>query len=814
MIRPKASNIKVGIFGKNHDMWDMIRPETTNMKIRLSDNNDNLWDMSRPEKTNVKIRFAGDNDNLWDMIRPEDTNTRLRFVGDNENIWDMVGTEDTNMKIRLSGNNDNLWDMIRPEDTNTEIRFAGNNDNLWDMIRPEDANTRLRFVGDNENIWDMVGTEDTNMKIRLSGNNDNMWDMIRPEATNIRIKFPSNNENFWGMIRPETTNTNIRFPGNNDNLWEIKRPVVANMNIRLPGNNDNLWDMIRPEDTNMNIRFAGDNDNFWETVRPEATNVKIRLPENNKNIWDRLFQFNPFTPKLVKQGVCPIPSLSSVFQSMVQGCDNNCMVDSDCPGNRKCCITACGFGCIEPFIPSQNTRPKSGTCPSKVLIDFTCSQPRRECIVDHDCPASSKCCLTSCGPTCLQPQALPVEPVNMVVMPPTCSADGGFAAAQSQGELSWCVDDGGNPLHNTLTRGLVTCDAKGRILERQEIDPVCPGYDNKPRVCTDECVTAYCPQHPDAVCVADPCRDCATTFVNQAGEKVLCEDKCSQPLAVGNCRSSLPRYFYNKTSGSCEQFNFGGCEGNDNNFESLEKCYETCEQEVPMCDQPRDIGLCRGYVPRWFYNHQTHTCEEFIYGGCGGNKNNFETKEECDARCPDLVLCPWTLVKGQNLEPCSRLKSCINATCPANPDAVCTADPCSCEAMFVNNQTGKPVECFGESTSEPAHIVTPTVPRHTRCENTRRQHLADKTLENSYIAQCDLNGQFLPIQCAVAPNSVLYDEECWCVDEAGIQLPGTTIFPHGSQNCEPVKVKRVEVTLAFKHRSMDQAASSLDHVKR
>ena len=26
-------------------------------------------------------------------------------------------------------------------------------------------------------------------------------------------------------------------------------------------------------------------------------------------------------------------------------------------------------------------------------------------------------------------------------------------------------------------------------------------------------------------------------------------------------------------------------------------------------------------------------CEEFIYGGCGGNENNFETLEECNQQC-------------------------------------------------------------------------------------------------------------------------------------------------------------------------------------
>ncbi|UYV83287.1 WFIKKN2 [Cordylochernes scorpioides] len=35
---------------------------------------------------------------------------------------------------------------------------------------------------------------------------------------------------------------------------------------------------------------------------------------------------------------------------------------------------------------------------------------------------------------------------------------------------------------------------------------------------------------------------------------------------------------------------------------------------------------------RLFY-HKKGVCKSFIYGGCEGNKNNFETKEECEEAC-------------------------------------------------------------------------------------------------------------------------------------------------------------------------------------
>ncbi|XP_021565279.1 kunitz-type protease inhibitor 3 [Carlito syrichta] len=52
-----------------------------------------------------------------------------------------------------------------------------------------------------------------------------------------------------------------------------------------------------------------------------------------------------------------------------------------------------------------------------------------------------------------------------------------------------------------------------------------------------------------------------------------------------------------------------------------------------VCNLPMDKGHCRAAFPRWFYNRNTGKCEQFIYGGCRGNSNNFLKKEECDKVC-------------------------------------------------------------------------------------------------------------------------------------------------------------------------------------
>jgi hypothetical protein len=67
------------------------------------------------------------------------------------------------------------------------------------------------------------------------------------------------------------------------------------------------------------------------------------------------------------------------------------------------------------------------------------------------------------------------------------------------------------------------------------------------------------------------------------------EDVCKLEAETGPCRAGFRRYFFNHRTGQCQ---------------------------------------CR-----YFYNHNTGWCEEFTYGGCGGNKNNFVELDDCIESC-------------------------------------------------------------------------------------------------------------------------------------------------------------------------------------
>ncbi|KAM6040520.1 uncharacterized protein VSU04_015079 [Chlamydotis macqueenii] len=130
-------------------------------------------------------------------------------------------------------------------------------------------------------------------------------------------------------------------------------------------------------------------------------------------------------------------------------------------------------------------------------------------------------------------------------------------------------------------------------------------------------------------------------------------------------------WYHRWETGSCERFWYGGCGGNANRFASQRDCVHACITDLgpdgagvgegnmtqAACLEARDAGPCRSFSPKWFFEgRRPGRCSLFWYGGCGGNRNRFESREQCEATC---------LPRGSATPPAPR---------PTNASA-CTAAP-------------------------------------------------------------------------------------------------------------------------------------------
>lgn len=52
-----------------------------------------------------------------------------------------------------------------------------------------------------------------------------------------------------------------------------------------------------------------------------------------------------------------------------------------------------------------------------------------------------------------------------------------------------------------------------------------------------------------------------------------------------------------------------------------------------QCTEQPAYGKCAQVLVRWHFNREQKACLPFVYSGCGGNSNRFDSKETCEESC-------------------------------------------------------------------------------------------------------------------------------------------------------------------------------------
>lgn len=200
----------------------------------------------------------------------------------------------------------------------------------------------------------------------------------------------------------------------------------------------------------------------------------------------------------------------------------------------------------------------------------------------------------------------------------------------------------------------------------------------------------------------------------------------------------------------------------------------------------------------------------------GDSKNDTSNMKVC--WCADKKGAPvkGSLVKGvepvcthrqarRRLDPSSQIND------PFVEELIRQVTFLSDEANMLDEGFEEPVEIF-ENFVSTMKAITETVisttvkprvmPTRLPIDKTRCQAIQSMA---SFDVSCNERGGFLPTQCSKS--------KCWCVDEAGNQIPSISTFTRGSKVCEFMPIDAVEVELLVENKKQMKLVNLYDMIK-
>ncbi|XP_012669965.2 WAP, Kazal, immunoglobulin, Kunitz and NTR domain-containing protein 2 [Clupea harengus] len=414
-------------------------------------------------------------------------------------------------------------------------------------------------------------------------------------------------------------------------------------------------------------------------------------------------------------GICPNDMNPNLWVDAMSTCTRECESDQECESFEKCCSNVCGNrSCVAArYIREGNSgpmgMPKEATCDK-----FMCTQQGSECDIwdgQAVCKCKDRCerephfTCASDGMTyynkcymdaeaCSKGIALSVVTCRFT-WPNTSPLPAGTTARPTTPlqQLTTPVDLHapvlvGTPAHQSVHVGETAsflCEVAGRPRPEITWEKQVEGAENvvmQPNHVRGNVVVTNIGQLVVYNAKLQDAGIYTCTATNTAGSiqahyplSVLQKEPLKKEEAANttrfpveeclkmpdseNCGEEKLSWYYEAKRNNCLTFTYGSCAKNQNHFDSYETCMLSCRPELGApCAQPSLQGPCKAYEPRWAYNTALHQCQSFIYGGCGGNENNFETKEACEEACP--------FPKNQHCKPCKPRHKMVTSFCRAD----------------------------------------------------------------------------------------------------------------------------------------------------